>query len=957
MRTHASAASFYGREAELAVLGEALDRVASGRSAFVYVDGEAGIGKSRLLAATVNLARGRGLNLAVGRAVELEQTRPFGVVAAALGCVSVSTDQRRADIAGLLAPRGDEHRGLVTVTNDPGLQFRVVDALVDLVEELALAGPLVICLDDLQWADPSSVLTLGVLIRRVAYLPVALIGCLRPSPRGPELTRLVGALEAADARLLMVGPLGDEAVRDLVAEAVAAEPGGELLAEIAGAAGNPLYITELLGAFLKDGTVRTANGHAEVTAPCLPPTLRLTILRRLSFLSESTLAALCSASILGSSFTVTDLSVTTAQPALDLSMSLTEAVAARVLEADAARLRFRHDLIRDAIYEDLPLAVRCGLHREAGQRLALAEAPVQQVAEHLSRGATQGDREAIDWLTRAARESAARSPTIAADLLERAIALMESGDQRRDQWILERARALVSAGRVSDAAAICEELLCRSNDPHAEGPARLCLGHALLVSGRARDGLRELEQAARTARLTDVERASALGWASVCRIWLADLDGASVAAGRARIAADAVGDHMITAIAVTMSSVAARLRGQLGNSIRLSDEAVLLADRSPGRQGHRYPVHAPRVYALIELDRLDEARSTIDTGMRISEELGTPWHLASYQMVRAMDLYIVGEWDDALAEIEASIESAQETGEAYGLIVGRSLEAMIRLHRNELTRAREAADAAVHQTAATATRYNTQWAQKAHALVIDASGDVAGAYAELAAVWDECTQLGLAMEYRALGPDLVRLALAVGDSQRARRVPDAVAKVAAMNDVPSLTGVALRCRGLAEDDADVLEEAATFYAAGTRPLEHAQACEDAGAAFARRGEVDRARPMLERALKTYRGLDATRDLARAEATLRVAGIRLGRRGARKRPLFGWESLTSTEHVVAELVSEGLTNRQIGRRMFVSPRTVQTHLAHIFGKLDLTTRSQLAAEVTRRTSHLADSRPT
>ena len=136
--------------------------------------------------------------------------------------------------------------------------------------------------------------------------------------------------------------------------------------------------------------IKTAGGRAEVAELTLPPTLRLTILRRLSFLSEDTLQALRSASILGSSFTLTDLAVIIGRSALDLSMVLAEAIRARVLEDDGTRLRFRHDLIRDAIYEDLPASVRRALHREAGQRLAAAGAPALQVAEHLARGAGRG---------------------------------------------------------------------------------------------------------------------------------------------------------------------------------------------------------------------------------------------------------------------------------------------------------------------------------------------------------------------------------------------------------------------------------------------------------------------------------------------------------------------------------------------------------------------------------------
>ena len=147
----------------------------------MLVEGEAGIGKTRLLAQVLQDAAGRGMQVAAARAEELERTRPFGLLAAALGCARSSPDPRRAAIAGLLAAQGTGDLGPITVTSDPGLRFRVVDAFTDLVEELALAGPVVLGLDDLQWADPSSLLTVGALARRLAGLAVGVIGCLRPS--------------------------------------------------------------------------------------------------------------------------------------------------------------------------------------------------------------------------------------------------------------------------------------------------------------------------------------------------------------------------------------------------------------------------------------------------------------------------------------------------------------------------------------------------------------------------------------------------------------------------------------------------------------------------------------------------------------------------------------------------------------------------------------------------------
>ena len=938
-----------GRAAETQVLGETLDRVASGRPMAVLIEGEAGIGKTRLLDEALQAARSRGMQVVSGVAGELEQTRPFGLVAGAFGCVRSSPDPRRAAIWRLLATKGGGERDPITVTSDPGLRFRAVDAFADLAEELALSRPLVIGVDDLQWADPSSLLTLAALSRRMPYLPVALIGCLRPSPRLPELQRLVGALEeTVGGRHLTLPALAEQAVTELVAEAVAAVPGPGLLAGISGAAGNPMFVTELLGALAQEGAIEISGGRAEVAEMTLPPTLRLTILRRLSFLPDDTLQALRAASILGSGFTVTDLSVTMARPALELSLALAEGITGRVLDDDGDRLRFRHDLIRDALYEDLPLSVRRGLHREAGQRLAGSGAPILQVAEQFARGARRGDAEAVGWLTRAARQAAPTSPGVAADLLERAIGLMNPADPGRDRILAEQAESLMLAGRLAEAEVACRHLLDRGHDPGAEGPTRVCLGHTLMSAGRAGDALQELERAGKSPVLTGAGRANALGWASIARIWLGDLDGSAALAEQARSVAAAAGDHMTISIAGNSAAVVSLLRGQFGKALEIISDAVRLADQSPGRQGHRFPLHIARGFILVELDRMEEARSAFDTDRRISEELGFRWNLPGYQNASGAEHFIAGEWDDAIAELEAGVGLADETGSKYTLAYSLSVLSLISFHRNDLSRAAEAVNAAVGQLAGTGARYRAQWVMWAQALLLEARGEIAEAFSTLAGCWDQCAAEGLALDYRMLGADLVRLALAREEQGRARDVAAAVTELADENqEVSSLAGAALRCRGLAEDDAEVLHSAVRAYARGSRPLELALASEEAGTAFARQGGRDRARPLLEQAIGIYERLEAARDLARAEAALREAGIRRGRRGARNRPHTGWQSLTPTEHTVADLVAEGLSNPQIGERLYISRRTVQTHLVHVFAKLDITSRTQLAAEVTLR----------
>jgi DNA-binding CsgD family transcriptional regulator len=226
------------------------------------------------------------------------------------------------------------------------------------------------------------------------------------------------------------------------------------------------------------------------------------------------------------------------------------------------------------------------------------------------------------------------------------------------------------------------------------------------------------------------------------------------------------------------------------------------------------------------------------------------------------------------------------------------------------------------------------------------TGELASALKTRSDCWDRCARSGLAFEYPVIGPDLVRLALAAGEEGRAREVAAAVTGVASRNQVPWITGAALRCQGLAENDAEMLQAAVNACGRGSRPLELALTCEDAGAAFARRGNIDRAGPLFDQAITIHERLGAARDLARADAALRQLGVRRGRRVTHRRAQSGWQSLTPSERAVVDLVAEGLSNPQIGQRLYVSRRTVQAHLAHVFAKLHLTSRAQLAAEAAR-----------
>jgi DNA-binding CsgD family transcriptional regulator len=168
-------------------------------------------------------------------------------------------------------------------------------------------------------------------------------------------------------------------------------------------------------------------------------------------------------------------------------------------------------------------------------------------------------------------------------------------------------------------------------------------------------------------------------------------------------------------------------------------------------------------------------------------------------------------------------------------------------------------------------------------------------------------------------------------------------------DVPSIQGAALRCRGLIDRDPEKLLVAVELSRSSGRTLEHAGSCEDAAGVLATAGDHAKGRALLEQALELYESIGASWCTSRASARLREIGGRRGSRGSRQRALTGWESLTRSERAVVELVAEGLTNREVGKRLFISPHTVSSHLRHAFQKLDVSTRAALAAKVSRTQS--------
>jgi predicted ATPase len=264
-----------GRSAELGQIRLAVRQVAGGIGQAIFVTGEAGIGKTRVVVEGLDAARRLGVQVFRGAAEELERRRPFGAIAACLDLGGSSTDSRRAAITRLLEEdmAGGIDGGWFGET--PQAEFRVAEAVVALVEELSARSPVMLAVEDLQWADPSTLLVLHRLGRQVGQLPVLLVCTARPVPRSQELEACLRVLRASGATELLLGPLDRAATTRLVEQLVGAPPGPGLLAQVAGTGGNPLFVTELVGALQRDGSIELgSDGTAEVTRGGIPPRCR-----------------------------------------------------------------------------------------------------------------------------------------------------------------------------------------------------------------------------------------------------------------------------------------------------------------------------------------------------------------------------------------------------------------------------------------------------------------------------------------------------------------------------------------------------------------------------------------------------------------------------------------------------------------------------------------------------------
>jgi DNA-binding CsgD family transcriptional regulator len=928
-----------GRDEEVALLARCVRDVAAGQGRAVLIEGEPGIGKSALVRGACAQATKLDCQIFWGAGDELGQTLPLSPFLDGLRTREPIPGPRRETIIALL-------RGELGSGRGEDVTAVLAEQLLALVDELCTAQPTVLVIDDLQWADQPSVGLWERLARSARYRPLLLIGMMRPVPQREDLLALRHTAELA-ARL-QLDSLAEPQATELVAALAGGKPAGELLRLADGAAGNPLYLTELVDALARSCSLTvTEAGVAELTSDTAPDSLSEAIADRLRFVPGWVRQVLRAAALLGVEFTVSDLSIVLGRSVVQLVAAVDEACAAGVLMECGNGLAFRHPMIRAALYEEMPASVRAAWHREAGRALAEAGAAPDRVARQLL-AAMDGaaDTEPMDewilrWLSRTATLLVGQAPRAAAQLLGQAVTRSATGSARHDSLVCRLAEALYRVGDAIEAERVASRALADVVEPDLLVDLHWTMAQCRTLAGRSTESLAALNQALAQPGISPRNRARLLVATARTHRNLGQIKMAGQVAAAALAQATEAADDWAIGWALHVLILEAVMQGRMADSLPLFERALAVTQADPSLTDLWLLLQVNKAITLGDLDQYEGAFAAARQAQQLADRAGIMVRRAQAHCCLGQLLFNTGRWDEAMAEVAALEEATKDPGVAC---CDHGVAAVISFHRGESSVARGHLTAAAPHAKRIGNRVVSTLAL-AKSLDAEQANELCGALDALTAGFaNNAEELD---EIEDLMADAVRLAAATGDMATARTIAEHAVALAKDTEVPRREASALFCRGLLDRDAGLMLQAADRYGDACRPLLGAQALEAAAGVFLDRGEREPARAAFTRSLDLYTVLGAARDVARLQAAFRAQGIRRAPRVKHRKARRGWDSLTPTEVKITEMVAQGLSNPQIAAKLFLSRRTVGTHVSHILSKLDVNSRIDIAREAASR----------
>ena len=956
-----------GRAVELALIDAALAELDLGRSGAVALVGEPGIGKTRLLKELAGRAEAVGHLVLSGSASELERNLPFSVFIDALDEYIGSLDPKRLAVLGddvqaelanvfasVAAPVVERE---VALRHERYRSHRAVRALLG---QLAARKPLVLILDDFHWADSASGELLGTLLRRPPAAAVLIVLAVRPHQL-PE--RLVAAFERAQREdgltRIEIGPFSHGEVREFLGEGVATTQAAALYEE---SGGNPFYLQQLARA--PGRPAKSGSAVAEMSlAIGVPTAVAAAMTGELALLTESSRLVLEGAAVAGDPFEP-ELAAAAAATSEDSAIRAID----QLLRFDLIRptdvprrFRFRHPLVRRAIYEAAPGGWRLGAHERCAAALMARGATAAARAHHVERSAREGDLAAVRILREAGEAAARLAPATAAHWFAAALRLLPqtAPEQQRAELVLVHAEALAATGQfeesherlvhglaslpdVSVALRIALTTACASME-HRLGQYE----HAHARLKRALGSLPEPASAEAVDLMIEL---------AVNEFYRSHYQSMHASAERAVSAAQLLGDPALMAAALTMPALAAAMTGA-GARARghHADAAALVDSLSDDELSRRLDAAAWLAAAELYLDLYAEADAHASRALTLARASGQGELFLVLNQILGRVWYVCGKLAEATELLDGAIEAARLAGNVQALAGNLFNRSVVALAVGDLdiavTTAQESVDVARDLDAG----FVVAWAAVRLAEALLATGQP-----------DEAVELLLGSaggEELALIPGgwrtyclevLTRCWLALGRRDGAEHAAARAQAAAAAVQLPLAAAWAERAAAaVALHDGDPARAAALALASAAAaeqvraPIEAALSRTLAGRAFAQAGQRDPAIAELQRAATALDACGALRYRDEAERELGRLGHRIHRRTRPgKAQANGIESLTERELQVARLVVDRRTNAQIAAELYLSQKTIETHLRNIFHKIDVSSRVGLARAIER-----------
>ncbi|WTP99659.1 AAA family ATPase [Streptomyces anulatus] len=952
-----SGSPLVGRTAELGLLDTVIDQMGRGGPSFVDVTGAAGIGKSRLMGEFCLRARRRGVTVLRGRATEYELHLPFQPFADAFA----DLDDRPPGVAPALfdavAPiLGGRGAGPASAPGTPTAdRFGLHRAVARLLAQLGQEGGLLIALDDMHWADPAARELLDHLVRHPVPGPVGFVLARRdrqtPSPLTAALTR--GVDTEAVVRIVL-GPLAEQECVEGLAPDLPRARAAQLYAT---GGGNPLYFLSLVHAH-REGAARDPDSAPALTAGGLgelPSGLGSLLLNELTPLTPSQRRILEAIAVLGDHAEPPVIARATGRPEADLDDDLDTLVRRDLVRpGTGGRPALCHPVLRTLVHESTTARRRVEIHRAAATELAHAGAPAVEQAQHIERSVTAWDPQAVALLKQAADQTASTAPSSCAHWLQVALRLLPDTAEHaaeRSDLMLRRARALGVAGSLRESRDLLHKVISTAV---ADGRVRtsavvLC---ALMERhlGRYPEALALLRREMSRQPQPSPSDRMAIG----LELSSSAPHNTSYTRMRGEVArtlaeARSLGDELGEAGALALAAFGEAYEGGVATATEYAGQAAGLVDGLPDGDLTTLCEPLGRLgWAEAFLGRFTDAERHADRGLRIARRSGQVYLLPLLLLCKAHVRIQTCRLPSArqLAYEAEDIARGIGSGELLAFVLANKAQVLVAASSPGAPEALAAAEEAVAFMGHSENwRASMAWSMLGYAALT--GGDPHRARdALLRAGGDDLRGLQPSMR-PLLSELLVTAAMATGDVDSASAWAEQAREEAARLGLPVQRASALRSAAqLALHGGDPATAATLLSEAATQ-------CARAGAVFWEARSLLLAAPAMTAAGFGARGT-AMWEKGHRLATTGGAGLLIGLAEMTRPPVPATSSgtpqrlasLTAREREVAELVAEGLTNQAIANRLYLSPRTVETHLSRVYRKTDVATRAGLAALMAR-----------